>query len=68
MIICVCHNLNCSKVGEAIENGATSPKEIQAFHGNRFQCGRCKPEMCAKLRASQAPTTANESLAENAIA
>lgn len=68
MIICVCHNLNCRKVGEAIENGAASPKEIQSYHGNKFQCGRCKPEMCARIRESQSDTVASEALVANAIA
>ena len=64
MIICVCHNLNGRKVGEAIDNGAQSPKEIQAHHGNKFQCGRCKPEMCALIRAQNSADTP----VENAIA
>ncbi|MAI90115.1 (2Fe-2S)-binding protein [Ponticaulis sp.] len=68
MIICVCHNLNCRKVGEAIDNGASSPKEIQAFHGNQFQCGRCKPEMCARLREQKSLASATDTLVENAIA
>ncbi|MAK63029.1 MAG: (2Fe-2S)-binding protein [Ponticaulis sp.] len=68
MIICVCHNLNCRKVGEALDAGAQSPKEIQAHHGNKFQCGRCKPEMCSRIRERNAANTVSPALAANAIA
>ncbi|HBH89829.1 (2Fe-2S)-binding protein [Ponticaulis sp.] len=68
MIICVCHNLNGRKVDDAIDNGAKSPKEIQAHHGNKFQCGRCKPEMCARLREKTAETAMENGLVANAIA
>lgn len=52
MIICVCHRLNCRKVDEAIAAGAVTPKAVQAHHGNQFQCGKCKPEICERLKAS----------------
>lgn len=68
MIICVCHNLNCRKVSEALDAGAQSPKEIQAHHGNQFQCGRCKPEMCARIRERNSAAVASETVVANAIA
>ncbi|MAQ13898.1 MAG: (2Fe-2S)-binding protein [Sandaracinus sp.] len=68
MIICVCHNLNCRKVGEAIDSGAKSPKEVQSFHGNKFQCGRCKPEICSRIRERNSDTVATDIPVANAIA
>lgn len=68
MIICVCHNLNCRKVGDAIDAGASSPKEIQAHHGNQFQCGRCKLEMCARIRERNAVAFSGDDPVANALA
>ena len=45
MIICVCNNINCSSVRNAVEAGATSPKAVQAHHGCKFQCGKCSCSM-----------------------
>ncbi|MEM9225806.1 MAG: (2Fe-2S)-binding protein [Pseudomonadota bacterium] len=45
MIICVCRNLNEKKVREAVSAGARSPKEVQAHHGCKFNCGQCRCAM-----------------------
>jgi bacterioferritin-associated ferredoxin len=41
VIVCVCNNLNCSKVREAVEAGASSCAKVYLHHGVRPQCGRC---------------------------
>jgi len=45
MIICVCNAINCKSVRAAVEAGADSPKAVQAHHGCRFQCGKCRPSI-----------------------
>ena len=45
MIVCICNRINCSKVREAVQNGARSPKQVQASHGCQFNCGKCKREI-----------------------
>ena len=57
MIICVCNAINCKSVRAAVEAGADSPKAVQAHHGCRFQCGKCRPsigEMLADTANDQA--------------
>ncbi|WP_119167962.1 (2Fe-2S)-binding protein [Algihabitans albus] len=41
MIVCVCNNLNCRKVREAVDAGALSCAKVYLHHGVRPQCGRC---------------------------
>ena len=45
MIICVCNAINCKSVRAAVEAGADSPKAVQAHHGCKFQCGKCRPSI-----------------------
>ena len=42
MIICVCNAINCKSVRAAVEAGADNPKAVQAHHGCKFQCGKCR--------------------------
>ncbi len=46
MIICVCRRLNTKKVESAIQAGAKTPARVLAHHGTRFNCGKCRPEIC----------------------
>ena len=41
VIVCVCNNLNCRKVREAVDAGAVSCAKVYLHHGVRPQCGRC---------------------------
>lgn len=41
MIVCVCRNLNQTRVLEAIEAGATRPKDVHRHHGCAVNCGCC---------------------------
>jgi bacterioferritin-associated ferredoxin len=41
MIICICRQLNTSKVAQAIEAGARTPAEVHGHHGVTINCGRC---------------------------
>ncbi|WP_421709058.1 (2Fe-2S)-binding protein [Algihabitans sp.] len=41
VIVCVCNNLNCRKVREAVDAGAASCAKVYLHHGVRPQCGRC---------------------------
>ena len=45
MIICICRNLNEKKIRDAVSAGARSPKEVQAHHGCKFNCGQCRCAM-----------------------
>ncbi|MEZ5998615.1 MAG: (2Fe-2S)-binding protein [Hyphomonas sp.] len=45
MIICVCNHINCKSVRAAVDAGAASPKDVQAHHGCKFQCGKCSPSI-----------------------
>lgn len=45
MIICICRRINDKGVREAIEAGARSPEAVQAHHGCRFNCGKCRCAM-----------------------
>ena len=45
MIICICRKINEHGVRSAVEAGARSPEAVQAFHGCRFNCGKCRCAM-----------------------
>lgn len=45
MIVCVCHNINCRKVREAVDAGASSCAKVYLHHGVRPKCGRCVDTM-----------------------
>ncbi len=45
MIVCVCNRINCRSVRAAVASGARSPKDVQAHHGCRFNCGKCSSEI-----------------------
>lgn len=45
MIICICRRINEEGVREAVEAGARSPEAVQAHHGCRFNCGKCRCAM-----------------------
>ena len=45
MIICVCNAINCKSVRAAVEAGADNPRAVQAHHGCKFQCGKCRPSI-----------------------
>jgi bacterioferritin-associated ferredoxin len=48
-------------VRAAVEAGADSPKAVQAHHGCRFQCGKCRSsigEMIAETDIDRGPTPA----------
>ncbi|MEM9938880.1 MAG: (2Fe-2S)-binding protein [Pseudomonadota bacterium] len=45
MIICICRRINEQGVREAVEAGARSPEAVQAHHGCRFNCGKCRCAM-----------------------
>ncbi|WP_306251897.1 bacterioferritin-associated ferredoxin [Parvularcula sp. IMCC14364] len=55
MIICVCRRLNTKKVETAIKAGATTPACVLAHHGTRFNCGKCRPEICNMLSKTSIP-------------
>ncbi len=41
MIVCICRNLNQSRVLEAIERGAQRPDEVHRACGVEVNCGCC---------------------------
>jgi len=45
MIICICRHINEDGVRAAVEAGARSPEAVQAHHGCRFNCGKCRCAM-----------------------
>ncbi|MEM7767150.1 MAG: (2Fe-2S)-binding protein [Pseudomonadota bacterium] len=45
MIVCICRRLNEDAVREAVQSGARCPDTIQAFHGQSFNCGKCRCAM-----------------------
>ena len=45
MIICICRRINENGVREAVEAGARSPEAVQAHHGCKFNCGKCRCAM-----------------------
>lgn len=45
MIICICRRINDKGVQAAIEAGARSPEAVQAHHGCKFNCGKCRNTM-----------------------
>ncbi len=67
MIICVCRRLNDQAVREAIRAGARCPDTIQAHHGCRFNCGKCRPSMAQLLEEEQAQALAGPSLVPPAL-
>ncbi|MEZ5999261.1 bacterioferritin-associated ferredoxin [Hyphomonas sp.] len=61
MIICVCNAINCKSVRAAVEAGADNPKAVQAHHGCKFQCGKCRSsigEMIAETDMDRGPAPA----------
>ena len=55
VIVCVCRNLNQTKVLEAIEDGAASADDVHATCGVEVNCGCCLDtidDMIACARAS----------------
>jgi len=67
VIVCLCHNINCRKVREAIDAGAASCAKVYMHHGVRPKCGRCVDtvrEMVGRERAE--PTPALEPLLQAA--
>ena len=58
MIICVCNAINCKSVRAAVEAGADNPKAVQAHHGCKFQCGKCRSsigEMISETLCERGP-------------
>lgn len=53
MIICVCRDLNTSKVNAAIEAGARSPAQVHAHHDTTINCGKCCETVCGMIRQTQ---------------
>ncbi|WP_439816014.1 (2Fe-2S)-binding protein [Zavarzinia sp. CC-PAN008] len=51
MYTCICNALRERQVEAAISSGAQSSGEVFRALDCRPQCGRCVPEVCAKLRA-----------------
>ncbi|MEM9668055.1 MAG: (2Fe-2S)-binding protein [Pseudomonadota bacterium] len=45
MIICICNNINERKARQAIDAGATRPRDVLRRNGCDFNCGTCKCEM-----------------------
>jgi len=45
MIVCLCRRLNETAVREAARAGAQDPDAVQAFHGETFNCGKCRYAM-----------------------
>lgn len=45
MIICICRRINEKGVREAVNAGARSPEAVQAHHGCKFNCGKCRCAM-----------------------
>ena len=50
MIICVCRGLNTSKVNDAIQAGARSPRAVHAHHQTTINCGKCCETVCGMIR------------------
>lgn len=55
MIICICRRLNEKAVHEAVEAGAQTPAAVQAHHGCRFNCGKCREAIDNVIRTRAAP-------------
>lgn len=55
MIICICRRLNETAVHDAVDAGARTPAEVQAHHGCRFNCGKCRDAMDDVIRTREAP-------------
>jgi bacterioferritin-associated ferredoxin len=51
MFICNCNGVRCREVDAAIEAGAKSPRKVLAHHGHEPCCGRCLPEIAARLNS-----------------
>ena len=50
MIICVCRGLNTTKVNDAIQAGARSPRAVHAHHQTTINCGKCCETVCGMIR------------------
>lgn len=53
MYVCNCNGVRCREVDEAIQQGAEKPRAVLAYHGHAPQCGRCLPEIAARLLAAR---------------
>lgn len=45
MIICICNNINDTAARKAVDAGARGPREVLAYNGCDFNCGKCKCAM-----------------------
>lgn len=49
MYVCLCSGVTCKNVAEAIDRGASTPKQIAAACGAGLDCGRCLRTLKATL-------------------
>tara|TARA_R110002110_G_scaffold23494_15_gene89507 strand:+ start:2662 stop:2901 length:240 start_codon:yes stop_codon:yes gene_type:complete len=53
MYICNCNGLNERDVDEAICAGVERCSQVYAFHGCRAECGKCLPEIRARMQQTK---------------
>lgn len=51
MVVCVCNNLNTSKIVTAREAGCRSPHQAYQFLGCSVKCGSCCKDAATILKA-----------------
>jgi len=54
MIVCLCRDLNSTKIRDAISAGARSPAQVHAFHETTINCGKCCETVCGMIRDTSA--------------
>ena len=54
MIHCLCNNINTAKVDAAAAKGAETAACVQRACGTSFNCGQCRVDIDARLKAWRA--------------
>ncbi|MEB3979950.1 (2Fe-2S)-binding protein [Mycobacterium sp. 663a-19] len=60
MFVCLCNGVTSQTVGEAVEAGASTTKDVAQACGAGADCGRCRRTVQAILRSSTAGRTARQ--------
>ncbi|MFN8071203.1 MAG: (2Fe-2S)-binding protein [Mycobacterium sp.] len=58
MYVCLCGEVTCTMVAEAVAGGASTCKQVAAACGAGLDCGRCLRNLRAMIETQSAPAAA----------
>jgi bacterioferritin-associated ferredoxin len=60
MILCLCNALSDKQVTEAVEKGASKPRDVYAHCACKAQCGTCTRMILSMIRDLAAPAAQSQ--------